>query len=230
MNDFDGWFKSIDIRHFTLRDVAFMAYGRGRVDEQAETPKGLPGVTTEQVYARLPGYIGTENRESWAEDLTCWFNDPNRDAPVNPTMHPDLEWLASLPPERFVVPKLSQGDGTLYFFKQLRPHASAGWVKVATIDWGTGTGPRRPESWTLAEIEHARKHLAKRKVNDLVHDLINLPDYETWFEEHGDERTVWLQRSMHAEATVHELYTHFRARLLDELRQAGVIGTKGDKS
>lgn len=87
-------------------------------------------------------------------------------------------------------------------------------------------------------------HLANQKIKDesrqhlrdyvedvrdqLAHDLVNLPDYETWFEKHGwetvnrDTRMAVIDSDV--PTTVHELYTHFRARLLDELRQAGVLG------
>jgi hypothetical protein len=74
----------------------------------------------------------------------------------------------------------------------------------------------------FAAMERAQKAFAER--DQLNATLSELPDYETWFEAHGKESTVRLVYDNRTAATVHEMYTHFRARLLDELRGAGVIG------
>jgi len=151
----------------------------------------------------------------------------------SPEMHPDLEWLAKLPHERFQnLPGRNRETRTPRFGKG---HEIAN--GEYQLVWGYDV--RERFTFTLEQIQQARKFVqddssileAMKQVREvfaerdhLNNTLANLPDYETWFETHGKELTVRPVFDNRTAATVHELYTHFRARLLDELRGAGVIG------
>lgn len=277
-NLFDEWFDDLDLPEQTIRDIACAAYWKGRGDQAREHPKGLPGVTEQQVLEafREQGTVSWTDRQEIASVLADWFNDPNRDAPVKPTMHPDLEWLARQPVTDFRLN--CDRSKVLGFYRKgevvaaaLRPEDGRLWAS------------NNPPVFSLEAIHQARKHLARQKLAQMeterdqakaerrsiklerlrqleaerdaqsgktledalqaVHvmtedrtmvllGLNSLPDYETWFEVHGSETAYHKAAPFlrHDLATVHELYTMFRARLLAELHQAGVIGVEGDKS
>lgn len=222
-----------------IQEIGQMIWDRA-FKEGRKFKVGLPEVTEHQVAAVIAQFGVPPNGAGLVAELTDWFNNPDRDAPEGTQeMHPDLKWLASVPPERFVVPKLSQSDKPVYFYKRVRPCPGSEWSKVAEIGWGTRYDLRPTNAWSLKEIEEARERLARQEkhtaenqkdpyavdVRDrMTHDLSNLPDYETWLETHGSDHTTNRVGQPFPGSTVHELYTMFRARLLDELHQAGVVG------
>lgn len=303
-------------------DLVEQIYRAGVESAMAEQPKGLPGVTEAQVGLAITRINDDPDCMGLAEGLTNWFNAPNRDAPVEPTMHPDLEWMASLPMQQLNRTAMCLGRSPVFYrhnnrlfsarsrdtvdpgvpmfswdeVKQARRHlakvqrhgpvaqydcshetpinrdhaipflcpecGNGTFAKAVglqpdaeyrvTFTGVEGEGPDASDAFTtkeLAEYRKAQKEEYQRQVvqkaeefkekdpyaldarDRMMHDLINLPDYETWFEAHGNSETVLTgdgdrppSQCGGERTTVHELYTHFRARLLDELRQAGVIG------
>jgi len=214
-------------------------------EEGRRSKTWLPEVTEQQVAAELVKYEPVGQDSCVVERLTKWFNDPTRDVPVKPTMHPDLEWLAKADPTFFDKVCAEGPDRMKYFYR----YASRRGYCPDRISWAVSGGsmPVSVKVFTREEIQKARKHLDKENSaqddssileamkqaqareafaerDHLNNTLSELPDYETWFETHGEELTVRPVFDNRTAATVHEMYTHFRARLLDELRGAGVIG------
>ena len=282
MSDFDVWIQGVleemmgpeGSMNRVIRKVYREAYQHAyetilqeqkEWDANAGRGQGLPSADKKQVKAFLDACCEELRADlpALASALAKWFNDPDRGAAFEPSMHPDLERLASLPPERFEPFIDSERGRNGRFFLTVS-------IAGPVLHWQAHSTEEQ-RTFTLDEIEQARKQLADQKVSEMtgrcysarrmqeleektrwdklrertkklaeafkekdpyavdardrmMHDLINLPDYETWFETHGDERTVKHMVHPLREATVHELYTMFRARLLDELHQAGVIG------
>lgn len=250
---FDEWYEDKARQGLEVKTLARLAYYKGRGDQAAEdqakyaayregvresNARNLPGVDKKQVMAYMNS-LASELRDDYpyglASALADWFNDPNRDAPVQPTMHPDVAkkggqgifFDVDLPP-------YMRDAGTL---EQMIEERDAPAKPKCDVQWTTeslpngnvrikGTAVRRPDPNNLAELEayadEQGRAALERSVAGCDLDLNNLPDYETWFEQYGP--ATLKPRYEILPTTVHELYTMFRARLLDELRQAGILG------